>query len=249
MEIQEAGFNKELRRPLPVEEQKERSLIHGGNVGDFIAVKDGNLVVKDGDEVVLEIGKLDNNTYGISGSSANPVGAITMFAGSTAPTGWFICDGSTVSRTVYKDLFQVIGTTYGTGDGSTTFTLPNLKGKVPVGYDSADGSFDALGETGGAKTATIAQANLPNISTGAGTAHTHTQNAHGHRVQFAASAASGSLHIPDGASGTYKDAGQWVENTTATNQNESAHTHSLGGSGTALSIMNPYITLNYIVKY
>ena len=57
-----------------------------------------------------------------------PVGSITAYGGSTAPTGWFLCNGEAVSRTTYADLFAVIGTTYGVGDGSTTFTLPDLRG-------------------------------------------------------------------------------------------------------------------------
>jgi microcystin-dependent protein len=80
-----------------------------------------------------------------------PVGCIQIYAGSTAPTGWLICDGSAVSRTTYANLFAVIGTTYGSGDGSTTFNVPNLKGTVPVGLDSSDTDFDTLGETGGSK--------------------------------------------------------------------------------------------------
>ena len=78
-------------------------------------------------------------------------GSIQMYAGSTAPSGWLICDGSAVSRDDYANLFSVIGTTYGAGDGSTTFNIPNLKGRVPVGLDSSDTSFDTLGETGGSK--------------------------------------------------------------------------------------------------
>ena len=80
-----------------------------------------------------------------------PTGVIHIFAGSTAPSGWLICDGSAVSRTTYADLFAVIGTTYGSGDDSTTFNLPNLKGRVAVGLDSNDTDFDTLGETGGSK--------------------------------------------------------------------------------------------------
>ena len=80
-----------------------------------------------------------------------PAGAIQMYGGTTAPSGWLICDGSAISRTTYVDLFNVIGTTYGSGDGSTTFNIPNLKGRVPVGLDSSDTSFDTLGETGGSK--------------------------------------------------------------------------------------------------
>ena len=63
----------------------------------------------------------------------NPVGKVSAFAGASAPTGWLICDGSAVSRTTYSALFTVISTTYGVGDNSTTFNLPDVRETVPVG--------------------------------------------------------------------------------------------------------------------
>ena len=87
----------------------------------------------------------------VSTSSDAPIGTITPFAGSTIPDGYLTCDGTAISRTTYSDLFAVIGTTYGSGDGSTTFNLPNLKGRVPVGLDGTQTEFDTLGETGGSK--------------------------------------------------------------------------------------------------
>ena len=87
-------------------------------------------------------------------SQAAPVGVINPYGGSTAPTGWLICDGSAVSRTTYAALFAILGTTYGAGNGSTTFNLPNFKGKVPFGRDSGQTEFDVLGETGGSKSHT-----------------------------------------------------------------------------------------------
>jgi microcystin-dependent protein len=68
-----------------------------------------------------------------------PVGAIMPFAGGTPPSGWLICDGSEVSRTVFAPLFAAIGTTFGSGDGSTTFNLPDLRGNVAVGQDNMGG--------------------------------------------------------------------------------------------------------------
>ena len=85
----------------------------------------------------------------------NPPGVIVAYGGSTtAPVGWLLCDGAAVSRTTYAALFAVISTAYGAGDGSTTFNLPNLKGRVPVGLDAAQTEFDTRGETGGSKTST-----------------------------------------------------------------------------------------------
>lgn len=67
---------------------------------------------------------------------ANATGLISMYGAATAPTGWLLCDGSAVSRTTYADLFAVTSTTYGVGDGSTTFNVPNLTGRFPLGYAS-----------------------------------------------------------------------------------------------------------------
>ena len=84
--------------------------------------------------------------------NAMPVGSITMYAGAVAPTGWFICDGSEVSRTTYKRLFDVIGITYGAGNSIDTFNLPDMREAVPVGsgenssYQITDHDVYALGE-------------------------------------------------------------------------------------------------------
>lgn len=123
-------------------------------------------------------------------------------------------------------------------------------GKMLVGLDSGDTDFDTAEETGGAKTKTIAQANLPNISTGAGTAHTHVQDAHAHQTLRERSATTGgaTTQIARTAdTSSTVDTNVFIEGTTAVNQNESAHTHSLGGSGTALNVVNPYFTV-YIWK-
>jgi microcystin-dependent protein len=97
-----------------------------------------------------------------------PTGVINQYAGSTAPTGWLLCDGSAVSRSTYADLFAIVGTTYGVGNGSSTFNLPNLVGRVVVGRDASQTEFDVLGETGGAKTHTLATGEIPS--------HQHTMD-------------------------------------------------------------------------
>ena len=94
-----------------------------------------------------------------------PAGIISIFSTNTAPTWWLLCDGANVSRTTYAGLFSTIWTTYWSGDWSTTFTLPNLKGRVPVGRDSWQTEFDTLWEIWGAKTHTLTTSEIP--------AHTH----------------------------------------------------------------------------
>ncbi|MGE0229322.1 MAG: phage tail protein [Dehalococcoidia bacterium] len=100
---------------------------------------------------------------------ASPIGEITMYGGSAAPSGWLLCDGSAVSRATYADLFAAIGVNYGAGNGSTTFNLPNLVGRFPVGLNASDSDFNALSDTGGSKNHSHTTAS-----------HTHTTPAHSH---------------------------------------------------------------------
>lgn len=97
------------------------------------------------------------------------VGEIRMFAGSTAPAGWRMCDGSTLNIGDYGDLYALIDTTYG-GDGASTFALPDLRGKLPVGQGAGPSlSRRVLGQTFGVKDFTLTADNLP--------AHSHAINA------------------------------------------------------------------------
>ena len=90
---------------------------------------------------------------GISGGSL-PIGSILEYPTSDStkiPNGYLVCDGSEISRTEYPELFDIIGTSYGAGNGTTTFNLPSKKGRIGVGYDSSDTDFDTIGKTGGSK--------------------------------------------------------------------------------------------------
>jgi len=84
------------------------------------------------------------------------VGAIKPWTKATAPDGYLLCNGGAVSRSTYADLFAVVSTTYGSGDGSTTFNVPQLQGKMPQGYD---GNTYNLAGTGGANTVTVSVTN------------------------------------------------------------------------------------------
>jgi len=95
-------------------------------------------------------------------SAIIPTGAIQCIAMSTSPNGWLACDGSAVSRTDYIDLYSAIGVTFGEGDGSTTFNLPNLKDKFPLGKGD---TYSTLAATGGEDTHALTIAEMP--------AHTH----------------------------------------------------------------------------
>jgi microcystin-dependent protein len=105
---------------------------------------------------------------------AMPTGVVWGYAGATPPSGWLICDGSAISRTTFANLFNVIGTKYGVGNGSTTFNIPDYRGRTLVGLDAGQTDFNDRGKTGGSRTATLVTGNIP--------AHSHTVNSHSHTV-------------------------------------------------------------------
>lgn len=169
-----------------------------------------------------------------------PPGIVVPYAGITAPAGWLLANGSAVSRTTYAGLFSAIGTTYGAGDGSTTFNLPDMKGRVAVGK-STDTEFDTLGETGGAKTHTLtsAESGSPAHKHGAGSlsAPIYTD---GSNVTIP------NIYTPKTAS--YTTAANQTGNGLNTNcMGETANSSAVNASS-AHNNLQPYITLNYIIK-
>jgi microcystin-dependent protein len=161
-------------------------------------------------------------------------GFVNPFAGSAAPSGWLICDGSAVSRTTYASLFAVIGTTYGSGNGSTTFNLPNLKGRFPVGRDAAQTEFDTLGKTGGAKSHnhTLSDAGQAGISVAA----TTTNQIQERRVSAPSYT---NTHTINNA-----NLGGGASNFTGTSTVGAA----LLGTTDTEATLPPYHVLNYIIK-
>lgn len=204
-----------------------------------------------------------------------PVGTITQTARISSPSGWLLCEGQAVSRTEYVRLFDAIGTLYGSGDGTTTFNVPNLKGRIPVGKDSAQTEFDALGETGGAKTHTLTEAQLPgHTHTFSGTTsgesgHTHNINGlrindSGSGVQMVAQSDGNIVIYSGGAAQGFgqrpltSNAREWsigAASDSETTTGSTGHTHTYSGttstgsgSGSAHNNIQPYIVLNYMIK-
>jgi microcystin-dependent protein len=158
-------------------------------------------------------------------SYLSPTGSVIAFAGSTAPTNWLLCNGTTVSRTTYAALFALIGTTYNTGgEAGTDFRLPNLLGRVPVGLDAGQAEFDALAETGGAKTHTLTTTEIPS--------HTHAQNNFG-VAPVAGGFPTANGFVQGGAGADAQGGGRGNGNT---------------GGGGAHNNLQPYLVLNYIIK-
>ena len=164
-----------------------------------------------------------------------PTSTVLPYAGASAPTGYFLCDGSAQSRTTYAGLFAIIGTTYGVGDGSTTFNIPDLRGRVIAGQDDMGGSSanrltnpastingingDGLGNVGGSETHQLTTAQMPS---------------HSHDLPVDS---VGGLNI------------QSLSNTENSDEGLANLVSSgLTGGGTAHNNVQPTIILNYIIK-
>nr|DAF08794.1 MAG TPA: tail collar fiber protein [Caudoviricetes sp.] len=162
---------------------------------------------------------------GIDTTFFNPTGSIIAFAGNTLPDGYLLCDGSQVSRTTYKELFDVIGTTYGEGDGSTTFTLPNLIDRFLEG-SSAAGKYRAAGLP---NIKGCWDDNLPYASVDAATAQT------------------GALYFSNAGSST-----STVGNTESSNYCHGINIDASRSSevyGKSITVQPAALTINFLIKY
>jgi microcystin-dependent protein len=159
-----------------------------------------------------------------------PVGAVLPYAGTGVPSGWLLCDGSPVSRSTYATLFGVIGVQYGAGNGSTTFNLPDLRGRVVVGYNGSDGDFNAVGKVGGEKAHVLSYNEMPRHKHSAGDIYPNDDNSWIGSDPYG----WGDIRVGDG-DGTYQ-CQRWYDT-------------SLEGWNYAHNNLQPYITLLYIIKY
>ena len=155
-------------------------------------------------------------------SSANliPAGSLMMYASTNAPNGWFLCDGTQYSTTTYSSLWLAIGYSYSTGTGSG-FNVPNMKSNVPGGYNSADANFNRVGQTGGTATETLSTAQIP---------------AHAHYMDYQVTSFGGAITTIRGE-------------VNASANNSAKQTRSDGGSGGSHNNLQPYVVVNYIIKY
>lgn len=193
-----------------------------------------------------------------SGGAA--AGTIMMYAGQTAPAGWLLCEGQTgLSATTYADLYAAIGISYG-GTLNVNFNLPDMRGRLPVGRNSANTGFAAsLNNKGGAETHTLTSAQIPAhghfvTSTATGSNHRHWVSATDRDDGNGSySNTNVQLHGFPSDAGTYSSDDRQKGTGRYTAYTGSDHTHNYSTTGgsynnEAHSNLQPYIVVNYIIK-
>lgn len=206
----------------------------------------------------------------VNGLNVVPAGSIICYSGENVPQGWLFCNGQAISRTTYHKLFNTIGTIYGTGNGTTTFNLPNLQDRFPMGKGTS-----SLGVTGGSDTITLTSDKIPShshtASLGSAGEHSHTAttDTNGSHTHSYTDAYFAEHSGPDNHFGTsantdsnndyyFRDnsgtgaAGDHSHTLTTTTAPSHTHTVTIDNTGTSnptIDITNKYITLNYIIRF
>lgn len=206
--------------------------------------------------------------------TGTPIGSIHDFAGSTAPSGWYLCYGQNVSRTTYAALFAVVGTTYGAGDGLTTFGLPDCRGRATFGQDNmggvaanritvAGGNFDGtvLGGVGGQQNQTLTTAQIASHAhslvggTAADSGHTHTipDPGHNHSISQIATVDGGGVTkiVAQGVGGSGTNTANNTTGITTTNSGTAnislSGSSATAGSGSAHPVLSNAVIFNKVI--
>ena len=183
-----------------------------------------------------EATKYDFDGANLTGIEGIPTGCIIPWSDTSIPTGFLECNAQAVSRTTYATLFAIVATTYGAGNGSTTFNVPDLKDNVPLGRSNSA----ALASTGGANT--VGSTGNVGGSTANATLSTAQLASHTH------SANTGGIHnnvsTPSG-SGYSRYTG-----TSGSTGSGTGHDHNMSATftGDATSVVQPYLTILYVIK-
>ena len=175
-----------------------------------------------------EATKYDFDGANISGLVGISTGSVIPWSDGSVPSGFLECNGAAVSRTTYAALFAIIGTTYGSGNGSTTFTLPDVQDKIVMGRSPTK----ALASTGGANT--VSSGGNSSGSGGNTSISTPTMASHNHPVGN--SQGGGTIRAQNSNSSSAGSGG--------------SHNHSITSTftGSANSVLQPYLTVIYIIK-
>ena len=230
-----SGINNAIRQLMS--DLKE---FQTGAAGDDLTVG-GNLVVT-GTTTLTGVPTAPTAVQGTSSTqiattafvqqNSAPTGGLMMWPTATAPSGWLMCNGQAVSRATFSALFALIGTTFGAGDGSTTFNLPDYRDRMPIGANT----ITAIAGTGGSKDAVVVS-------------HTHTAtssvsdpgHSHGLAGTFNLEGVGGGYNLAE-PSGTSRST-----NTATTGISVSTTVNSTGVSGTNANLP-PYLGINFIIK-
>jgi microcystin-dependent protein len=201
--------------------------------------------------ITIYLGMLSATNQSIPpGFNGGITGEVRMFAGAAAPTGWLLCQGQAVSRTAFATLFAVIGTTWGAGDGSTTFNIPDLRGRMLVGAGQGSGLTNrALGAKGGSETISVA-AMSSHAHPFSATTSTHAGHNHGFWARASATSVNES-EDPTYLLGNNDQVGTAYGGPVASG---GSHSHTISGttdgagSGAADGNMSPFVVGNWIIK-
>lgn len=174
---------------------------------------------------------------------AAPTGTVVAFAGTSAPSGWLLCNGSAVSRTTYSALFSAIGVAHGYGDNSTTFNIPDYRGRFLRGVDGSGGNDPDVSSrtalsTGGNTGNTVGSLQGHSFQT-----HTHIQDSHNHL--YIASTVGGGFGAA-GLAGTSPYNANTTQSVAATNQNAQATGSKSQATVNETRPVN--VAVNYIIK-
>jgi len=186
-----------------------------------------------------EATKYDFDGANLTGIEGIPTATIVPWSSASVPSGFLECNGAAVSRTTYADLFAIVGTTYGVGDGATTFNVPDLQDNVAVGKSNNK----SLASTGGANTVTStgnvggSTANAT-LSTDQLASHQHNLGTTRPQAPFNGSNLAGGWNNPIGSV------------PTSNTGSGTGHSHNMSAnfSGDATSVLQPYLTIIYIIK-
>ena len=181
--------------------------------------------------------KYDFDGSNLTGIEGIPTATIVPWTAASLPTGFLECNGAAVSRSTYADLFAIVSTTYGAGDGSTTFTLPDLQDNICVGKSGTK----AIASTGGANTV----ASTGNVGGS-------TANATLSEAQLAAHSHPGGANPILGNPGPITNPAHIADSPANTGSTGSGtgHSHNMSATfaGDATSVLQPYLTLIYVIK-
>lgn len=176
-------------------------------------------------------------------------GIIVPWGLASTPSGFLACDGSAVSRTTYADLFAVVGTNYGVGDGSTTFNLPDLTDRTCVGKSPTKAQYSTGGANTVVSTGNVGGSSGPtSLSTPTIASHSHVQSQKDPVARQGAQDKTGAA-IYDGNSFYSTQGTQSTENSANTGGG-SGHSHPVAGTftGDATSVLQPFSVVRYIIK-